>query len=110
MKFQPSAALVAYCQESLAKACADVTRGAYDLTIVAAVKTERLTDTNIAGFLLLRQALHDMTPAEVSFAGQMYAKQYPPSVKQAAWLKKLLKAYCGIALAEVRNAEGIETV
>lgn len=109
MTFKPSASIVAYCQESLNKACADVSRGDYSLSIVAAKKTERLSDTNIAGFLLLRQALTDMTPTEVSFAGQMYAKQYAPTVKQAAWLKKLLNTHCGIQLAEVREAGGVST-
>ena len=48
-----------------------------------------------------------MNPKEVSFAGQMYAREYAPTIKQAAWLKKLLNTYCGITMAEINPEAGI---
>lgn len=97
-----SKALKVFTQETKHQAYLETTCGEVALSIEATVETPRLSHTNIAGYILVRDCLEFLTPKEFSFAAQMYAFKYDkPSPKQLKWLTKLLQDNKNIAIETV---------
>ena len=95
-----------YTQDVLNIAYRETIRGQHVLKIAATKVKPRLSDTNIAGYILLRDSLVDMTPREVKFCATMYEFKYEnPSEKQLKWLASLLDKYQGISIEDLTDYE-----
>lgn len=93
-------ALIRYTQGDLRQAYRDVIRKEHMLELEVVEKAERLTNVNIAGYMLLRDCLDELAPREAKFAADMYAHKYcGVSFKQARWLSKLMLTYLNVEVA-----------
>jgi hypothetical protein len=92
-----------YKQSELKQANLDVLSGKKVLTIETNDVATRLSDVNIAGLVLLKNALDDLLkkPQDMSMAASMFAHKYVRvSPKQKKYLTDMLKSYLGIETIE----------
>jgi len=101
-----SKAIQKYTQETKDKAYLDTLKGANTIEIEANIEYPRLSQTNIAGMMLVKSCFESLTPKEFSFAAQMYAFKYDkPSVKQLKWLTTLLADHLALPITDLTPAQ-----
>ena len=87
--------VVTSAPDAIAKAVAEITAGKRSLSIPIRERPETVADVPQLGYALLKNALFEMSPWEVGFAGSM-VKMGTPSPRQRKVVAHLAKTYLDI--------------
>jgi hypothetical protein len=88
-------AVVVSAPDQIAKAVAEITAGKRSLSIPIRERPDVVADLPQLGYALLTEALYDMNPWEVGFAGSM-VKMGAPTPRQRKVIAHLAKTYLGL--------------